>query len=82
MATPDGGRSYSIEVHNPLSSNKTEITHFVTCNKPKNPDDVFFEEIIEHRLRGLKPVMDEDYQACEDAESSRIYRTRAKCWRL
>ena len=70
MATPDGGRSYSIEIHNPLSSNKTEITHFVTCNKPKNPDDVFFEEIIEHRLRGLKPVMDEDYQACEEVQKA------------
>ena len=68
MATPDGGRSYSIEVHNPLSPKETEVTHFVICNKPKDPQDVFLEEIIEHRLRGLKPVMDEDYEACEEVQ--------------
>ena len=68
MATPDGGRSYSIEVHNPLSPKETEVTHFVICNKPKDPEDVFLEEIIEHRLRGLKPVMDEDYEACEEVQ--------------
>ena len=64
MATPDGGRSYSIEVHNPIEPGKTEISHYVIVNKAYS-DDAMLEEIIEHRLRGLRPVLEEDYQACE-----------------
>ena len=52
MATPDGGRSYSIEVLNPISPVETEISHYVLCNKPNDENDVFLEEVIEHRLRG------------------------------
>ena len=69
MATPDGGRSYSIEIHNPLSPSETEISHLVICSKPHNPDDVFLDEIIEHRLRGLRPVLEEDYEACEEVQA-------------
>ncbi len=68
MATPDGGRSYSIEVHNPLSPSQTEVSHFVIFSKPNNLDDVFLDEIVEHRLRGLRPVMGEDYEACEEIQ--------------
>jgi hypothetical protein len=64
MATPDGGRSYSIEVHNPIEAGRTEISHYVIVNRPFS-DDAMLEEIIEHRLRGLRPVLEEDYQACE-----------------
>jgi phenylpropionate dioxygenase-like ring-hydroxylating dioxygenase large terminal subunit len=64
MATPDGGRSYSIEIHNPIAPGKTEISHYVIVNKPYS-DDAMLDEIIEHRLRGLRPVLEEDYQACE-----------------
>jgi hypothetical protein len=64
MATPDGGRSYSIEIHNPIAPGKTEISHYVIVNKPYS-DDALLEEIIEQRLRGLRPVLEEDYQACE-----------------
>ena len=68
MATPDGGRSYSIEVLNPISPVETEISHYVLCNKPNDENDVFLEEVIEHRLRGLRPVLEEDYEACEEVQ--------------
>jgi hypothetical protein len=64
MATPDGGRSYSIEVHNPVAPDKTEISHYVLVNKPYS-DDALLDEIVEHRLSGLRPVLEEDYGACE-----------------
>ena len=68
MATPDGGRSYSIEVLNPISPVETEISHYVLCNKPNDDNDVFLEEVVEHRLRGLRPVLEEDYEACEEVQ--------------
>lgn len=70
MATPDGGRSYSIEVHNPVGPDKNEISHYVIVNKAHDPDDVFMDEIIEHRLRGLRPVLEEDYEACERVQKA------------
>lgn len=76
MASPDGGRSYSIEVHNPISPDKNEISHFVIFNKPNNEQDVFLDEIIEHRLRGLRPVYEEDYGACERVQYSLTHTER------
>ncbi len=75
MATPDGGRSYSIEVHNPIAPDKTEVSHYVLLNKPYS-DDAMLEEIIEHRLRGLRPVMEEDYQACERVQEALAFTDR------
>jgi len=75
MATPDGGRSYSIEVHNPIAPNKTEISHYVLLNKPYS-DDALLDEIIEHRLRGLRPVLEEDYQACERVQEALSFTDR------
>jgi len=68
MATPDGGRSYSIEVHNPISATQTEISHYVIMNKSNDKEDIFLEEAIEHRLRGLRPVYEEDYGVCESIQ--------------
>lgn len=70
MASPDGGRSYSIEVHNPIATDKTEITHYIICGKPIQPNDMFLEEFIEHRLRGLHTVLDEDYLVCENIQKA------------
>lgn len=69
MATPDGGRSYSIEVHNPIAPDSTEISHYILVNKPFS-DDALIDEIIEHRFRGLRSVLDEDYQACEKVQEA------------
>ena len=30
--------------------------------------DVFFDELLEHRLRGTRPVMEEDYSICEEVQ--------------
>ena len=70
LATPDCGRSYSIELLNPKSPGITEITKYVFCNQPIQPKDVFLEEILEHRLRGLQRVLDEDYEACEEIQAA------------
>jgi len=75
MATPDGGRSYSIEVHNPIAPDKTEISHYVLINKPYS-DDALLDEIIEHRLRGLRPVLEEDYSACERVQEALSFTDR------
>jgi phenylpropionate dioxygenase-like ring-hydroxylating dioxygenase large terminal subunit len=69
MATPDGGRSYTIEIHNPVNPDKTEISHYVIVNKPYD-DDALMDEILEHRLRGLRPVYEEDYGACEKIQEA------------
>ncbi len=75
MATPDGGRSYSIEVHNPIAPDRTEISHYILVNKPYS-DDALLDEIIEHRLRGLRPVLEEDYQACEKVQEALSFTDR------
>lgn len=75
MATPDGGRSYSIEVHNPIAPGSTEVSHYVILNRPYS-DDAMLEEIIEHRLRGLRPVLEEDYQACERVQHAIMFTDR------
>jgi len=75
MATPDGGRSYSIEVHNPIAPDKTEISHYVLINKPYS-DDALLDEIVEHRLRGLRPVLEEDYGACERIQEALKFTAR------
>lgn len=75
MATPDGGRSYSIEVHNPISPGETEINHYVIVNKPYS-DDALMNEILEHRLRGLRPVYEEDYGACEKIQEALEFTNR------
>ena len=70
MASPDGGRSYLIEVHNPIAPDRTEITHYVICSKPNQPNDMFLDEFIEHRLRGLHKVLEEDYEVCENVQKA------------
>ena len=75
MATPDGGRSYSIEVHNPLAPNQTDIAHYVLVSKPYSTD-AMLPEIIEHRLRGLRPVLEEDYGACERIQEALAFTER------
>ena len=70
MASPDGGRSYLIEVHNPIAPDRTEITHYVICSKPNQPNDMFLDEFIEHRLRGLHTVLEEDYEVCENVQKA------------
>ncbi len=47
-----------------------KISHYVIVNKAYDPNDVFMEEIIEHRLRGLRPVLEEDYEACERVQKA------------
>ena len=37
-------------------------------NKSNDKEDIFLEEAIEHRLRGLRPVYEEDYGACESIQ--------------
>ena len=68
LATPDGGRSFSIESLNPQSPSTTAITKYVFCNQPIQASDVFMEEVLEHRMRGLNRVLKEDYDACEEIQ--------------
>jgi carnitine monooxygenase subunit len=75
MATPDGGRSYSIEVHQPLAPDKTAVSHYVLVSKPYS-EDALIDEIIEHRLRGLRPIMEEDYGACERVQEALAFTER------
>ena len=75
MASPDGGKSYSLEVHSPVSFNATEIRQYILLNKPLS-NDALLEEIIEHRTRGLKTVMEEDYIACEKIQEALAFTDR------
>ena len=70
MASPDGGRTYYIEVHRPASPGRTSIQHYVVSNRPNDPDDFFLEELLQHRLDGTRPVMEEDYAICEQVQKT------------
>ena len=70
MASPDGGRTYYIEVHRPVSPGRTCIQHYVVSNRPNDPDDFFLEELLQHRLDGTRPVMEEDYAICEQVQKT------------
>ena len=52
----------------PLSPVVTEVTTFIFCNQPIHPEDMFLDELLEHRFQGLQRVLEEDYEACEEIQ--------------
>lgn len=69
MACPDGC-TYSIEVHTPLTADKVRINHYLICNKQKYNDELFIDELLQHRLQGTRVVYEEDFNACESVQEA------------
>ena len=68
MATPDGGRSYSIEFLNPTGPGMTDIYHYNIINKLKTKEDT--NKILSQRMEEGRPVLEEDYWALENVQKA------------
>lgn len=73
MSSPDGGRSFYIEQLNPIGPDKVEVTATTFISRPIDKNDIFADEICLHRIKSSRPVMEEDYGACEDIQKALAY---------
>ena len=80
MATPDGGRSYSVEVHNPLSPVENEISHYFIMNRIKqNTHECSEDTFLESRLQESRRVHEEDFWACEEVQKALSFTDKEQC---
>lgn len=68
MASPDGGRTFNLEVFNPIAADKVEIKKFWVMNKPRK--EINATEFLEQREVAGRQVLDEDFDANEEVQKA------------